>query len=188
MPLSAHAVAAELRARQPGLGTLKLHKLLYYCQGHHLATFGEPLFSETVSAFDNGPVVGQLWYAERYSESAEVGSHQDEAALNTVGYVLSRYGALSGRDLIHLTHNESPWQLADSVRTPGTSVRIEHSWMREYFSTSSVEEDDVVLDGSAVREWLRDAEARAETPATRDDPDQLAARAATMRLRHSVPE
>jgi uncharacterized phage-associated protein len=38
----------------------KLHKLLYYCQGHHLATFGLPLFDESISAWDMGPVVGTL--------------------------------------------------------------------------------------------------------------------------------
>jgi hypothetical protein len=37
MVVSAHDVAAALRARLPDLPTKKLHKLLYYCQGHHLA-------------------------------------------------------------------------------------------------------------------------------------------------------
>ncbi len=36
--LSAHDVAAQVRQRVPGVGTKKLHKLLYYCQGHHMAT------------------------------------------------------------------------------------------------------------------------------------------------------
>jgi uncharacterized phage-associated protein len=54
MPVSAHDVAAVLRARQPGMPAKKLHKLLYYCQGHHLAVFDEPLFAETVSAYDMG--------------------------------------------------------------------------------------------------------------------------------------
>lgn len=38
--VSAYEIAAELRKRLPGIGTKKLHKLLYYCQGHHLSTFG----------------------------------------------------------------------------------------------------------------------------------------------------
>jgi len=44
MSASAHDVAAALRDRLPGLPTKKLHKLLYFCQGHHLAVKGEPLF------------------------------------------------------------------------------------------------------------------------------------------------
>lgn len=66
---SAHDVAIELRRRLPGLGVKKLHKLLYYCQGHHLATFGRPLFNETISAWDMGPVVGALWFAEKEASS-----------------------------------------------------------------------------------------------------------------------
>ncbi|HEY6595845.1 MAG TPA: type II toxin-antitoxin system antitoxin SocA domain-containing protein [Asanoa sp.] len=60
MRVSAHDVAAVLRARQPALGTKKLHKLLYYCQGHHLAAFGSPLFAESIGAWDMGPVVESL--------------------------------------------------------------------------------------------------------------------------------
>jgi uncharacterized phage-associated protein len=61
MAVPAEEIAAALRERHPNLGKVKLHKLLHYCQGHHLATFGRPLFSETISAWDMGPVVGILW-------------------------------------------------------------------------------------------------------------------------------
>jgi hypothetical protein len=36
-------VAVELRRRLPGVGVKKLHKLLYDCQGHHLADVGRPV-------------------------------------------------------------------------------------------------------------------------------------------------
>jgi uncharacterized phage-associated protein len=64
MTISAHDVAAILRAQLPGLPTLKLHKLLYYAQAHHLAATGEPMFAESVTAWDKGPVVVPLWEAE----------------------------------------------------------------------------------------------------------------------------
>ncbi len=60
MTASAHDIASALRERLPGIGKKKLHKLLYYCQGHHLATFGRPLFSEQIYAWDMGPVVAAL--------------------------------------------------------------------------------------------------------------------------------
>src|SRR5579859_3107573 len=90
MPVSAHDVAAVLRKRLPGVGIKKLHNLLYYCQGHHLATLGEALFGETVSAWDMGPVVGTLWKAERDGDAPPVDPHLGEAELNTIGYVISR--------------------------------------------------------------------------------------------------
>lgn len=56
-PVSAHEVAAELRRLLPGVPAKKLRKLLYYCQGHHLAHVEEPLFTEPVMAWDMGPVL-----------------------------------------------------------------------------------------------------------------------------------
>lgn len=107
---SAHDVAAELRRRLPGLPTKKLHKLLYYCQGHHLATFSRPLFSESISAHHMGPVVAQLWYREKNREEPPPPTPLDEGQLNSMGYVVSRYGALTGKDLELLTHSEAPWR------------------------------------------------------------------------------
>jgi uncharacterized phage-associated protein len=172
MSLSAHDVAAALRDRIPGLTVKKLHKLLYYCQGHHLATFGEPLFGETVSAWDMGPVVGELWYAEKRGQSPGRVAPLDQAALNTVGYVLSRYGALTGEDLEHLTHSEPPWRDADEHRPPGSSARIERDRMRDYFrSDGAAETPD--LDPVALTGWLRDAPARLTTGVRADSPDEI---------------
>jgi uncharacterized phage-associated protein len=179
MAVPASAVAAALRRRLPGLPTKKLHKLLYYCQGHHLAAFGQPLFAETISAWDMGPVVGQLWHAEKHDPrpDAEMPASLDEAALNTVGYVVSRYGALSGLDLENLTHAETPWRRADERRRPGESARIEENWLAEYFlSADSDGDESEPLDGPAVRSWLRDAEGRLAAPARPDDLDEIRAR------------
>ena len=57
--VSAHDVARELRELLPSIGAAKLQKLLYYCQGWHVARNGEPLFTETLEAWVNGPVVAQ---------------------------------------------------------------------------------------------------------------------------------
>jgi len=43
----------------------KLHKLLYYAQGYHLALFDKPLFKEEIIALENGPYIKLI--AERYS-------------------------------------------------------------------------------------------------------------------------
>lgn len=171
MAVSAHDVAAALRERLPGLGTKKLHKLLYYCQGHHLATFGEPLFAETISAWDMGPVVGTLWSEEKRDDRPSATPRLTEAQLNTIGYVLSRYGALTGQDLENLTHMETPWQLADSRRSPGGTVRIEREWIRAYFRTTgaAAEQDGLPLDSAEVAEWLKNA----EFPLDSLEPDSL---------------
>ena len=153
-----------LRDRLPGVPIKKLHKLLYYCQGHHLAAFETPLFAETISAWDMGPVVGTLWKQEKEGEPAPPPIELGEAELNTIGYVVSRYGSLTGRDLENLTHSEDPWILADQNRRPGESARIELDWIKRYFQTAGAPgddgEDDVQVDTAAVRQWMADVTAR----------------------------
>jgi uncharacterized phage-associated protein len=179
MTVSAHDVAAALRERLPGLPTKKLHKLLYYCQGHHLATFGEPLFRESIRAWDMGPVVGELWYAEKQGVVPPgAPGALAEAGLNTVGYVVSRYGGLSGNDLERLTHSEPPWQLADRDRPPRASAKIETEWLRAYFASPAPDGDDdePIADAAEVAEWLAGAGERARRPARPDDLAELRTR------------
>jgi uncharacterized phage-associated protein len=175
VPLSVHTVAAEFRSRQPAMGVVKMHKLLYLGQGHHLAAFDRPLFAETISAWDNGPVVGELWYREDRRLEAPPLTVLGEAELNTIGYVMSRYGALTGRDLVHLTHSEDPWRRADVDRKPGTSRPIPSAWIREYF-LADFGDDDIVLDSAQVRAWLSDAAQQRDTAGPRDEPGRIAAR------------
>lgn len=175
--VSAHLIAAELRRRLPGLGTKKQHKLLYYCQGHHLATFGEPLFHESISAWDMGPVVGQLWFEEGSGQQPMELEELDESQLNTIGYVVSRYGALSGADLEHLTHSEAPWREADRDRRPHESARIPVESIRAYFQSADEDESDEVTpppDSHAVREWLEKVDpSHATTERSRDTVEGL---------------
>jgi uncharacterized phage-associated protein len=178
MTVSAHDVAAVLRERLPDLPKKKLHKLLYYCQGHHLAAFDKPLFAEAVAAWDMGPVVSALWEQER---TGEIPPRRDlgEAELNTVGYVISRYGALTGADLEHLTHMEAPWLLADAARRPRESAPIRNEWIKGYFQTTGAPggEDEVLLDAGQVRQWLTDT-TPSSGPGRTDTVEEIQARLA----------
>jgi uncharacterized phage-associated protein len=177
--VSARDVAAVLRSRLPGLPSKKLHKLLYYCQGHHLAAFDEPLFVETISAWDMGPVVPTLWHEEREGYRPEAIVTLTEAQLNTVGYVISRYSGLTGQDLENLSHGEAPWQLANRGRRPRDSVRIEHEWIKGYFATNGSAgdaEEEALFDSESVTQWLLDAQHRRKDPLRPDSPEVIRAR------------
>jgi uncharacterized phage-associated protein len=182
MTMSAHDVAAVLRDRLPGLPTTKLHKLLYYCQGHHLATYGQPLFRETISAWDMGPVVGTLWKEEQQGVAPMGQVALTEAHLNTIGYVLSRYGRMTGSDLARLTHAEAPWRRADEHRRPGGSAPIKVAWIKDHFTNEDVADDEELsVDAAAVTELLRDAERRRAEPVRPDDPEEFRTRLARAR-------
>lgn len=163
----------------PGVGLLKLHKLLYYCQGHQLAHSGGSLFPERVSACDHGPVVGKLWFDEEHgspSASEAPGPPLDEEALNTIGYVLSRYGRMTGHDLEVLTHNERPWRLAEAGRGHERSSRIGAEVMADYFRHEGAEtagSGESVTASDHVREFLAAAVRRGPGPGLPDTREAL---------------
>jgi uncharacterized phage-associated protein len=182
MVKSVHAVAAEIRRRLPGVGNVKLHKLLYYAQGHHLAAFGDPLFAETISAWDMGPVVGTFWFEQRNGLPTAADEVLDEPELNTVGYVVSRYGGLTGPDLIRLSHGEAPWQRANEHRRPGTSVRIPSENIREYFASVADDDDEggPPLDSELLDKILAGAQERLARPGRTDSHEALHERRAQL--------
>jgi uncharacterized phage-associated protein len=163
MTASAHDIAAAPRERLPGIGVKKLHRLLYYAQGSHIATFDRPLFSESIRAWDMGPVVAELWSDEDRSEPRPEPHDLGEAELNTVGYVASRYGPLSGNQLERLAHTEHPWQAGDARRKVGDSDRIEVQWIRRHFvaEAASDTDEDENLDPAGISASI----ANARTPA-----------------------
>lgn len=133
-----------------------------------------------------GPVVGTPWKAEKQDDTPRTHHEMNEAQLNTVGYVLSRYGALTGQDLETLTHVEEPWRLADSGRRSGESARIEPKRIKQYFRSSSNADgqgDEVLLDSASVTQWLQDAEKRREDPVRPDSPEELMTRLEELRAR-----
>jgi uncharacterized phage-associated protein len=176
MPISAHDAAAVIRDRLPQAGAVKLHKLLYYCQGHHLATFDEPLFSEAISAWDMGPVVSSFRYEDSVGLKPRGEVRMSEAQLNTIEYVVSRYGKMTGRELAIMTHGETPWIRANDGRPEHGSTPIKQDWIKEYFKSANTadREDETPFDPAQVAELMAQAKARAD--ARRDDllcPDSL---------------
>lgn len=166
MAVSAHTIAAAIRERQPAAGMEELHALLYYAQGHHLETFGRPLFTERIRAIDAGPAIDDLDDAAPVSavELAALG----EAELNTVGYTVSRYGDLSAPQLRERVRSEEPWQLATQRGRVGV---IEPEWMREFFTRRADEESPIPLDHPQLRAMLDRAKDSRNTPARTDSPN-----------------
>ncbi len=138
-------IAAEIERRLPGIGEVKLHKLLYYVQGYHLAWEQRPAFSEAIEAWENGPVVAQLWRDRKYGHRRDnEPDQQDEvrgpasslpdSVRDITVNVLSRYKHLSGADLIGSTHTEDPWLLATRGGSHIASQVITHQSLINYFS------------------------------------------------------
>ena len=121
------------------LSHLKLQKLVYYAQAFHLAIFGKPLFSETVQAWDHGPVVPALYQEYKVYGSGPIPSVAPGSAnapfspqqlelLDEVNEVYGQFGAIALRNL---THEEDPW--LNAFEDDGQNATITHKVMRDYY-------------------------------------------------------
>jgi uncharacterized phage-associated protein len=124
MTTSANSVIAAIDARRPGLKLAKTYSLLFFVQGHHIAHFGRPLFDDPITATDRGVSVSDA-DADGAAEQPD-----SEGPLNTIGYVIERYSALSPADLRTLIQASQPWQAAT---TPGGGGRIDLDILRDWF-------------------------------------------------------
>ena len=66
-----HDAAAYILAEQDKMSTMKLQKLLYYCQAWHLVWEEEPLFDAEFQAWANGPVIYEVYDKHRGRFSVE---------------------------------------------------------------------------------------------------------------------
>ncbi|WP_198020299.1 Panacea domain-containing protein [Nocardioides sp. J54] len=96
--------------------SMQLQKLLYYSQAWHLAITGHPLFDEECQAWENGPVVYEVWRERRPFSSRVPRGRTDvrltKTAAGIVELVCAAYGSMSGDQLSALTHEEAPWSEA----------------------------------------------------------------------------
>ena len=125
--------------------TMKLQKLVYYCQAYHAATNQRPLFNDRIEAWPHGPVSPRLFahhrrmFMIRVDDLAERRSHrhlsaEEDASIRHVVNVLGRY---TGEQLIELTHSEDPWRNARAGLGPGERSHNEISVpsMRRYYTS-----------------------------------------------------
>ena len=122
--------------------TMKLEKLVYYCQAWSLAWDGKPLFNEDFQAWANGPVCPELFHRHKglfsvdeslFSDLPDYDFTKDE--IETMDSVLSYYANKSPHWLSELTHKERPWKYAREgvpVGEPSNKIITKES-MQEYY-------------------------------------------------------
>lgn len=134
-------VAAALLIQTGSITTMKLQKLVFYCQAWHLAFTSAPLFSEEIQAWARGPVVPQLHrhHRGRYEVAdwpAGNPDNLDATERRTVDWVIEQYNGFSAEALSRMTHQEIPWVVARGVTADGekSSEPISHDQMRAFYS------------------------------------------------------
>ena len=115
---------AEADPEGEPMTALRLHKLLYYCQGWYLAWFGRPLFADQIEAWKHGPVVPSVWatpWGQGRDPILDQGpSSVPDAERDAIAQVWSHYRMFSALGLREKTHEEPPWK---QHYTPDGSLR-----------------------------------------------------------------
>lgn len=114
--VSVFDVAAYVLNRIHECTTMKLHKLLYYCQAWTLVWDERPLFRENIEAWANGPVIRDLFNFHKgmFTIKDTDMSLGNESLLSdrqreNINEVLDFYGEKTSQWLIDQTHIETPW-------------------------------------------------------------------------------
>jgi len=142
MKVSANDVSAYILKKMGQTTTMKLQKLLYYCQAWSLVWDEEPLFHERIEAWANGPVVRDIYEKHKGRFSIKRWpygriSHLSDVQKETIDSVLNYYGKKTSQWLSDLTHKELPWKDARHGLSPDQrgSKTIRHASMMEYYSS-----------------------------------------------------
>ncbi|MCU7816541.1 MAG: DUF4065 domain-containing protein [Candidatus Thiodiazotropha sp. (ex Lucinoma kastoroae)] len=135
---------AEYILQQTGVvTTMKLQKLVYYCQAWSLVWDEKPMFKEDIEAWANGPVVRELYESHKGQFDVPKGfiggdtSKLIDEQKETIDAVLTYYGLLTSQTLVNLTHAEDPWKDARKgiPETARSNNEISLASMAEYYGS-----------------------------------------------------
>jgi uncharacterized phage-associated protein len=127
------------KSEEEHMTNLWLNKLLFFSQGHFLARYGKPLFTDPIEAWKYGPVVPSV-----YRKYSVCGRNPISAADDTydpakftleertlLADVLREYGKYTASALVAMTHKEgTPWSDAYVTRE---NNEITQPSMKEFF-------------------------------------------------------
>jgi len=133
---------------------LKLQKLVYYCEGWHLAYFERSLIPENFEAWVHGPVVRSLWdhyklrgnmfqtqFYMRKEDAEKIriyATHRlNPEQIEMIGNVMEEYGDKSAYHLESLSHSEPPWREARNGydQSERSEVIISRGTMKRYYQS-----------------------------------------------------
>ena len=140
--LNVFQVARYIIEKRGPMTSMKLQKLVYYCQAWSLAWDEVPLFEEEFEAWANGPVCPALYSRHRGQFMLDAdflaeysGASFEPAQIETISAVLDHYGNMTPEQLSSLTHQERPWKESRAGLDPGErgSQVIDKSLMQDYY-------------------------------------------------------
>ena len=117
---TAFDVADEIRRYLPSVRSVKLQALLYYCQVRHMNRFGTAMFDEPIEAWRHGPVVVDVWRADRYQTGRPSSRTVPLTVSQQVAEVCAELGSVCDFAIAKKVRQELPWIQAWEERPPNS--------------------------------------------------------------------
>lgn len=141
---SVRDVAQYILNQRGPMTSMKLQKLVFYSQAWAVVWDDDVLFPERIEAWKNGPVVRDLWEANRHAfRVSEVAGGNAESLSagqrESVDRVLDFYGTRDAQWLSDLTHMEDPWKEAYAR---GQNNEITPEALSEYYASLGPDDAD----------------------------------------------
>lgn len=119
------------------VSNLRLQKLLYFIQAQFLVTNHSACFSDTMEAWDLGPVVPSVYHEYKAFGSSSLPRSLSRGAVNIstedrslINRILDKCSRYSTTSLVSMTHRQQPWKTAYERRYDNT---ISLQSMRSFF-------------------------------------------------------
>lgn len=150
--LSNHSIEDEIT-------NLKLQKLLYYAQGHYMAIIGEPLFEDSIQAWQHGPVISSVYQTYKsygYNVIVTPKNNHDFSFIENktkllVHKIITYYKQFSAAKLRIMTHEEKPWK--NTYKHGLTNLVISNELIKAYFLNSELNKKFEIKDAKTEREY-----------------------------------
>jgi len=132
--LASQAFVGDNKERE-GITNLKLQKVLYLAQAYYLSKIGKPLFSDTIEAWEYGPVIPDVYHKFKSKGSNPIIYEEDKSSLSDedkeiLQKIWGSFGGYSASKLVDITHAHTPWKEAHESK----NRVISHKAIKEYYA------------------------------------------------------
>lgn len=132
--LASQAFVGDNKERE-GITNLKLQKVLYFAQAYYLSKIGRPLFSDSIKAWEYGPVILDVYHKFKSKGSNPIICEEDKSLLSdedkeTLKKIWGTFGGYSASRLVDIAHAHTPWKEANKL----AGQVISHKAIKEYYA------------------------------------------------------
>ncbi len=144
LTIARYLIGNGIKDKMP-ITPMKLQKIVYFSYGWYFAYYNEKLFSDSIQAWDYGPVVEAVYHQYKFygpTPILKMEHHFRDNLINPIKHdkklfldqMWALYRNYSGVQLANATHMEgTPWYKTKQQHPFGRNIVISDNLIKEYF-------------------------------------------------------